>query len=498
MTTKNHDYLLAFLLAAITAAVYIPVRNFEFVSYDDFQYIYGNFHVLQGLSRSTIRWAFTAMHSANWNPLAWISHMLDIELFGLNAGMHHLVSLAFHCANTVLLFFALTALTRRRWPSLFVAALFALHPLHVESVAWVSERKDVLSTFFFLLMLRLYADYARSPTLRHYLLLLTLYLFGLMSKSMLVTVPFVLLCVDIWPLKRFEPAIDLQRYRTVIIEKIPFLCMAIVVSVLIFLAQRRGGAVAGIEQFSIPVRLSNAVISYSSYLFSTLFPHNLSFFYPHPGVVQLWRCSASALFLTAVTGAVIRYYKKFPWLAVGWFWYLITLLPVIGIVQVGSAARTDHFTYIPLTGIFIILAWGGRQIVLFSSRLRPVVIAAAFIAVAGFALLARAQTLHWRDNFSLFSHAVMVNPANPLANYKLGREYAQRGNHEMAVLYFSRSIVVRPDIASVHNDLGVAWASLGRYDSAYVHFKRALELDSTHTGAQDNYRRVKDVIEKNK
>ena len=397
--SKNRQILTVnILLAALTLAAYWQVGNNGFVNFDDDVYVSLNRHIHNGITIDGLRWAFTAGYASNWHPLTWISHMLDIQFFGPAPHWPHLVNLLFHIANVLLLFFVLRRMTAALWQSALVAALFALHPLHVESVAWIAERKDVLSTFFLMLTLAAYGQYAGKPSYRWYLAVILFFALGLMAKPMLVTLPFVLLLLDYWPLERLlqnkpqpvvptqlspapghrkkgkaarrpvkvaveieKPAVNRSQWeliRPLLLEKIPLVVLTIFSCAFTYIAQKEGGAFAPIEIYTFRIRIGNALVSYLRYIAKTVWPANLAVLYPHPGLVPLWQVFGAALCLIALTLIVIRTARRFPYLAVGWLWFCGTLVPVIGIVQVGGQAMADRYTYIPSIGLFIMAAWG--------------------------------------------------------------------------------------------------------------------------------------------
>ena len=350
-------------LIILTAVCFWQVRNFDFVNYDDHLYVYANPHVLNGITTDGIIWAFTSGHASNWHPLTWLSLMLDCQLFGPEPGSMHLVNLLLHLANTLLIFTVLRKKSESVWPSAFVAALFAIHPAHVESVAWVAERKDVLSTFFFMLILLAYVAYVRRPGIFRYLIILAVFAMGLLAKPMLVTLPFLLLLLDYWPLKRFQvsPKLKTFSWQRAIIEKIPFFVLAIISSAVTFLVQRSGGAV--VERIEFDYRAANAIVSYGKYVLEVFWPVNLAVFYPfEENGLPPWQIAVAAAFLFSITVWVIALARKQKYLFVGWFWFIGTLVPVIGLVQVGSQAMADRYTYIPYIGLFIMIAWGAREL----------------------------------------------------------------------------------------------------------------------------------------
>ncbi len=344
----HSDFWIYLVLFVTTFAVYVQVRQFDFVNYDDPEYVSKNLHVREGITPAGIAWAFTSGDSANWLPLTRISHMFDAQLFGMRSGFHHLTNVLIHALATLLLFAFLSRATHMRWPSAFVAFVFALHPLHVESVAWIAERKDVLSAFFWFLALWSYVRYAERPGLGRYLLVLLPFCLGLMAKPMIVTLPFVLLLLDVWPLRRAA------RFG----KKLPFFALSAAVAITTYLVQRSSGAVKALTVFPIGLRVENALVSYCVYLGKMFWPASLAVFYPYPLTVPVWKYTIAGLAIVSISALAVRLFRAYPYVAVGWFWYLGTLLPVIGLVQVGAQARADRYMYVPMVGLAIILAWG--------------------------------------------------------------------------------------------------------------------------------------------
>ena len=381
-------------LIAVNIAVYAPVVHHEFVTWDDPQYLLGNPHVSGGLTGSGIRWAWTTGYASNWHPLTWWSHMLDVQMYGMSAGPHHVTSLLLHIVNTLLLFGLLHAMTGRLGPSAFVAALFAAHPLHVESVAWVSERKDVLSTLFWMLTVWAYLRYLRRPRLGRYFLMAAVFVLGLMAKPMLVTLPFVLLLLDVWPLGRVTLAWSTpQRSRVVelVREKLPLIALAAASSIITFVVQRQGGAVAASEALPLGDRVANALVSYMRYIGRMLWPARLAAVYPFSRPLPEWWVVGSLLGFFAMSIVAIRAGRRYPYVAVGWLWYVGTLVPVIGIIQVGSQAMADRYTYVPLVGLFIVVAWGAVDLCARWPHRRQVLPVAAGLAIVVCSVLARVQ-----------------------------------------------------------------------------------------------------------
>jgi len=363
---RRQKLIICLFLVAVTLMVYLQSTNHDFVSYDDVSYVTENPNIKAGITLEGILWAFTSGHAANWHPLTWISHMLDCELYGLNPTGHHWTNIQIHVANTILLFLVLSWMTGALWQSSLVAALFAVHPLHVESVVWVAERKDVLCTLFWILSMWAYAGYVRYSTKIHYVSSIILFTFGLMAKPMIVTLPFVFLLLDYWPLKRFQSGQSghgkILQQRLVALglvwEKIPFFILSAASSVATYIVQQSGGAVKHLDAIPFHARIGNAMVSYASYIGKMIWPINLAVFYPFPETIPLWQAAGAGVLLASVTVLVFRAACSKPYLAVGWLWYIGTLVPVIGLVQVGSQSMADRYTYIPLIGLFIIVVWG--------------------------------------------------------------------------------------------------------------------------------------------
>lgn len=485
----RRDVLIAVLLAAATLAVYCPVVGHDFVVYDDPVYVFENPHVRDGLTWDGLCWAFTTDHAANWHPATWISHMIDCQLFGLRPGWHHLVGVLLHAANSVLLYLVLKQMTQATGRSLLAAALFALHPLHVESVAWAAERKDVLSTLFWLLTMAAYLRYVRRPGWRTYGVVLAGFTLGLLSKPMVVTLPAVLLLLDFWPLGRFAtdaPGSDTtygKRLAHLVLEKVPLFTLSVLSGIVTLLAQSGGGAVASYESLPLGPRAANALVAYVAYLQKTVWPTGLAVLYPLRHV-SAWQWSAAAAILAAVTAAVLRQRNRAPYLAVGWFWYLVTLLPVIGLVQVGVQSMADRYTYIPLVGIFIAFAWAGGDLVAQLRFGRIALPVGAGILVLVCLGLTRTQVGFWRDSVTLFSHAVEVTGENYGAQVNLGAALRYEGRPDEAVPHLREALRICPGHVQAHRNLGAILLEQGRLDDAIVHFRAAVGLQpnnaSTH------------------
>ncbi|MCK5722984.1 MAG: tetratricopeptide repeat protein, partial [Gammaproteobacteria bacterium] len=471
---QNFMLIISLLLIAAILISYWQVKDFDFICFDDKPYVTENRRVQSGLTVKGFIWAFTTFHASNWHPLTWLSHMLDCELYGLNPMGHHWTSLHIHIANTLLLFFILQYMTGALWRSAFVAALFALHPLHVESIAWVAERKDVLSTFFGMLALLAYCRYAKQPSLAGYLLIILFLSMGLMAKPMLVTLPFLLLLLDFWPLERL-------RFVTVfrlVLEKIPLFVPVIISSCLTFMAQQSSGAVKSLESFPLTVRAANAFVSYASYAVKAIWPHNLTVFYPHPGnSLPLWQVFGAILLVGGASVLAIRSLKKYPYIAVGLFWYLGTLVPVIGLIQVGPQAMADRYTYIPMTGLFIIIAWGFSDLSTKWHYRKIVLTLFAVIILSVLAVSTFFQLGYWRSSIALFEYAVNITENNYLAHNNLGAALLEKGKFDKAVLHIKESLRIEPGCKAALYNLGAALSAQGKLDKAVLHYNDVLKIN---------------------
>lgn len=479
------------VLAVLVLAVYWQVHGFEFLHIDDTTYILENPHVLAGLSIHKAGWAFTTFRASNWHPLTWLSLMFDASIAGRNAGFYHVHNLVLHIASTLLLFGLLTRVTGAVWRSAFVAALFGLHPLHVESVAWITERKDVLSTVFWLLTTWLYMRYTERPRIGRYLAMLAAYALGLMAKPMLVALPITLLLLDYWPLGRLRSAESARStpntrpLSSLMVEKLALFALAAASCVVTFVAQRAGGAVTGLEIQPLGARAANAVVSYVAYILKMLWPANLAVFYPmpHEGHPALYVTSA-AMVLIAISAAVVLLRRRARFLLVGWLWYVITLVPVIGLVQVGSQAMADRYTYVPLIGLFIAIAWGVPEL-LPKARTRWLAIPAGAVILA-LAICARTQVGHWRDSKSLAEHAISSVPDNYKAQFDLGLALAEEGKLDEAIEQYNLALSAYPNNDSVHGALSVALLDRGDIAGAMEHARRAVEINPRLAGHHAN------------
>jgi tetratricopeptide (TPR) repeat protein len=498
-------FWLGALLVVVTVFAYAPVRHYGFVALDDQGYVMRNPQVRAGLTWAGMRWAFTTGYAANWHPLTWLSHMLDVQLFGLHAGAHHVVNLCLHLASTLLLWATLRRMTGSLGRSTFVAALFAVHPLHVESVVWIAERKDLLSTLFWMLTLWAYVSYVRAADRTSvrvwYGAVLLFFALGLLAKPMLVTLPFVLLLLDVWPLGRIAfpkttPGVVSLALRAettpgvvfgrLLVEKLPLFALAVASSVATLIAQRQGGAVVALHMVPLGVRVSNALVGYLTYLFRTIWPTRLAVFYPFDRSMPAWQGLAAFLALAALTVLLLRAARRRPYLGVGWLWFLGTLVPVIGLVQVGMQATADRYTYVPLIGIFIVIAWGAPELLARAPARRAVLPIAAAAAIAACTVGTRAQVAVWRDDQALWQHAKDVVPRNFRADSALGGMLNEAGKAHDAVALLREAVRIEPDFADAHNNLGMALVILGEDDEAAAELWTALRLNPGLGEAHNN------------
>jgi protein O-mannosyl-transferase len=488
----HNKYLIAFwiplALIAINLFVYYQVCNFEFIEWDDPSYVSQNAVIAKGLTWQGILWAFSTGHAANWHPLTWISHMIDVQLFGVDAGFHHFINVLFHIANTLLLFRLLFRMTTSWAQSAFVAGLFAVHPLHVESVAWIAERKDVLSTLFFMLTLFAYLAYLRRPALRRYLLLAGSFALALMAKPMIVTLPFVLLLLDIWPLRRASLAAGQRRaWLQLIREKAPLIAMAIASSAVTIAVQWRFGSVPDTNLYPLGFRIANATISYIAYIGNMLWPRNLCLFYPLPehSLPLLW-VTGSILLFAGIMIAAIGTARRHPHFLVGWLWYVGTLVPVIGLIQAGSQARADRYTYIPLIGLFIVAAWGIPSLLGRRRYCKILLATGAGAIICALAIVARAQTGYWLNAVIPWEHALESTAPNYYAFVNAGLALESRGEIARAIDYYNEALHLNPNYAIGHNALGKALLRQNQLDPAIEALNNALRLQPDFVEAHSN------------
>jgi tetratricopeptide (TPR) repeat protein len=481
-------------LMVVTLIIYWPVQHYGFIRFDEEQYVTHNPHVQGGLGKEGVLWAFSALEAGFWHPLTWMSLMLDYTWYGLNAGGYHWTNVLLHLACTLLLFLVLNGMTGAVFRSGLVAALFALHPLHVESVAWVAQRKDVLSGLFWMLAMGSYVWYARRPGWDRYLLVLVFLILGLMAKPMLVTLPFVFLLLDYWPLKRLQDRRSAGVLETLptptsstvrlIVEKAPLVAIAAVFSVIALMAEDRAGALPSLARFSMEARFSNAVVSYGVYLWKTIWPFDLAVFYPHPGAWPLSWVLGSGIFLLAASVFVVYEREQFPYLAVGWFWYLGVLLPVSGLIQVGSHGMADRYTYLPLIGIFLIIVWGIADLAAGLKIRASVVVAAACVLMVLLMGVARQQVMVWKDSKTLYEHALEATKKNYLAHSNLAATLMDLDRSDIAERHLIEALRIRPHYAVAHYNLGICLYRRGAWDKAAEHFSQAVLENPLYTKAR--------------
>jgi protein O-mannosyl-transferase len=480
------------LIAALTVAVYWPVLQNRFIDFDDDVYVTINTSVRQGLTSKGFVWAFTTFHAGNWHPLTWLSHMLDVELFDLNPMGHHATSLLLHVVNSLLLCALLHRLTGFIGRSMLVALLFALHPLHVESVAWVAERKDVLSTLFWLLTMWAYIGYTNKPSLQRYLPVAIFFALGLMAKQMLMTLPIILLLMDYWPLNRLFPhqggsRADQVSIKVLLLEKIPLVALSAAASLVILRAHASAKALFNVDGESLLLHSGNAFISYVKYILNMFWPVDLALFYPfEPSAVTAVKVAGAVALLAVLTGLVVMQKEKRPYLIFGWFWYLITLLPVIGFIRVGGQALADRYTYIPLIGLFLIIVWGAAEVAGTWPKGIPAVAGVAVIVVAILSMLTVKQIRYWQNSYDLFAHALAVVKRNWLAHNNMGILYAQHNRNDEAIFHFQESVRLNPKGVMGYRNLGNAYQSVGRNTEAIESFHQAVWLNPND--AESHYR----------
>ena len=508
MRPHRLEFVVCLCLIVATLAVFWRLSTHGFINLDDAHYVIKNPHVKAGLTKKGVIWAFTTFHAANWHPLTWLSHMLDCQIYGSKPGGHHFTNVLLHIANTLLLFLVFNRMTRRLWPSAFVAALFALHPLHVESVAWVAERKDVLSTFFWMLTMWTYVRYTESPGIGRYLSVLFFFALGLMAKPMLVTLPFVLLLLDYWPLGRFGMSqsgdtVISQNHQSKntsdrrwlvahpIREKVPFLALSVLSSVITLVAQQSGEAVARLDVLPLGMRIANALVAYVSYVGKMIWPQHLAVFYPYlPSELAMWRVAGSGLLLVSISALLMRAARRYRCLVTGWLWYLGTLVPVIGLVQVGAQSMADRYTYVPLIGLFVMVAWGVSGLTARWRYRRMVLAMSTGMLLSGLTIGTWLQVGHWKTSITLWKHALNVTDNNFDAHNGLARALADEGKLDEAIGHFLQALRIEPDFAGAHTNLGIVLAYQKKFDEAIGHFSEALRIEPDLADAHNGLGRV--------
>jgi tetratricopeptide (TPR) repeat protein len=521
--------LICLALAILTVITFWSLKDCGFINFDDNIYVYENASVQSGLNANSIKQAFSSELTkvGHWHPLTWLSLMLDHQIFGLNPSGYHLINLFFHVMNTLLLFLILRRMTKALWPSAFVAALFAIHPLHVESVAWIVERKDVLSTFFWMLTLGAYSYYVENRGFRRYALVLLFFVLGLMAKPMLITLPFVLLLLDYWPLQRFgeiKPEHKIQtevpklltsdkqkkkskkkqsvketlevkkpadpEYKWSLIypllwEKVPLFVLVILSSVVTYVAAQSAGAVHS-EAIPVDIRIGNAFVSYIAYIGKMIWPINLAVFYPYSKLLVPWQVLGSVFLFIVITLVVIWRAKRSPYLATGWLWYIGTLVPVIGIVQAGGQAMADRYTYIPLIGLFVIVAWGVPDLLKKWRYRKEILLALSALGILGLSIKTWTQVGYWRDSITLWNHTLKVTDNNSTAHNNRGLAYKDLGNYMQAIEDFSRAIEIKRGYAEAYNNRGNAYKGLGNYRQAIDDYDKAIEIKPDYAETYNN------------
>jgi predicted negative regulator of RcsB-dependent stress response len=503
MKRSHLKIIICLLLALATIFVYWQVQYFEFIDCDDTLYITENRHTQSGITFKTLVWAFTTIEAANWHPLTWLSLMLDYKLYGLNAGGYHWTNLIFHIANTLLLFLIVNRLTDEVWKSAFVAALFAVHPLNVESVAWVSERKNVLSMFFWIMTIWAYVFYVKRPGLRRYLLVLLTFALGLMAKPMLVTLPSILLLLDYWPLRRFSLSefghgynMSIQGHEKhdpktsaafkLILEKIPLFVLSTLSSVITVVAAKHGGAVKSFDMFPLENRFVNILVSYAGYLEKMVWPSNLTIFYPYQSHVSVWKIVGAGFLMSGIMAAAVWAAKRYRYLPVGWLWYINTLLPVIGLVQVGYHSMADRYAYASLIGVFIMFAWGVPDFFSKWRHCKTVLTITACSIIFSLMICSLSQVKYWQNSFSVFQRALDVTENNHMAHGGMGNFYLGQGDLAKAADHYLEALRIRPDYADIKINLGTVYIKQGKYEEAIHQFQEALKEKPNAAKAYNN------------
>lgn len=469
------EFLICFVLFLLVFLVYHSIPNFEFNNFDDLLYVVDNINVQRGLTLSGFCWAFTSFSASNWHPITWLSHMLDCTMFGMNPGGHFFTNLLLHALNSILLFIIFLKMTGAKWRSAFVAALFAVHPLHVESVAWISERKDLLSALFAFLTIWAYWSYTVESRKKFYWAAIFFFAVGLMSKPMLVTLPFVLILLDYWPLHRLERRINLKEFRDQCLEKYPFFALSLASSGLTIMAQQK--AMSSMQEFPLDVRLGNALTSYVRYLEKTFWPVDLAYFYPIPEFMEIGTVVICAAAIIGLSLVAVRLSGKAPYLPVGWFWYLGMLVPVIGIVQVGSQSMADRYTYIPLIGIFIAVVWGAEAVSKSFRYGKVMTFSCGVAVVILLALMANLQTSHWKNSKEIYTHAIRIMPDNHVAHNNLGVTYTNVRDFGRAEFHFQQALRIYPDYSRAIYNFALLNELQNRLDESIAGFRKFLETE---------------------
>jgi len=470
------------ILAIITFAAFWQVDQFEFINFDDNVYVSENVAVQTGLTKEGFLWAFSTKYFGLWNPLVWLSLMADYELYGLNAGGYHVTNLIFHILSALLLFWLFHRMTGEIWKSAFVAAFFALHPLHVESVAWISERKDVLSAFFWMLTLCFYVFYTEKQSVKRYLLVVFSFVLALLSKPMVVTLPLIMILLDYWPLKRFELRKD-NLFARQIKEKLPLIVLS--AALVAFMLYVPGEQQVFEKSFSVMSRLANAPVAFVTYLVKTFWPHDMAIFYPFPSQTPVWQITGAILLIIAITAAVIITVKRLPHLFVGWFWFMITIAPVIGILQIGDFAMADRYHYLPSIGIGVMLAWGIPHCIKREDRRKNILWPVAIFSLLVLSVLTWEQSVHWKNNIELWNHAIQVTEDNYMAHNNLASALLEKGETEKAMHHYHEAIAINHYPAAYYN-IGVIYYRMGQHQQSIEYFKKAIREKADYAAAYFN------------
>jgi len=484
-------YLICLIVIVWTTICYISVSNFDFIAFDDGSYVFNNSHINSGISISNIRWAFTAIFHGNWHPLTWLSHMLDCHVYGLNPGAHHITNLQFHLINTILLYIIFYLLTKKQLLCGLLAFLFAMHPLHVESVVWIAERKDMLSTCFGLLSILYYIKYIKNKKWASYAAMIFFYILSLMSKQMFVTLPFLLLLLDIWPLNRLtdckqNPQYFSKHIRHILYEKWPLFVLSILFCCLAIFTQHACGTIKTFESIPLSTRLANACYSYISYLTKTIWPYDLAVFYPYSTHLSLWQIIGSVLFLFGMTGMAIGCYRQYPYVTVGWFWYIIMLLPVIGIIQIGSQSMADRYTYMPLTGIFIMVIWRISSYLKTIHPQKTIILLFITGVMTWLTVCTTHQISYWENSITLFQHTLKVTSNNHLAHTNIASAYYQSKQYKQALYHYQKAFELG-QLVEIACSMGKIYEKLGDMAHAEASYQMALSISPNHIETRLSY-----------
>jgi hypothetical protein len=488
MIASKQKLFIYVILIVITFAVFRQVHQYEFVNLDDMAYVTENHHIQSGMTSEGVRWAFSTKYFGLWNPLVWLSLMLDYQLFGNNAGGYHITNLIFHALSALMLFWLFNRMTGAEWKSAFIAAFFALHPLHVESVAWISERKDVLSAFFWMLTLCFYVYYTEKPITKRYLLVLFSFILALLSKPMVVTLPVIMILLDYWPLNRFRIGAESRKGKMFlwqIKEKTPFIILSLFIIVLTLYNPDR----PHIEDFPADLRIENAVVSFVTYLEKTFWPHDMTVFYSFPIHILIWQVIGATMLIIAITTSVIVMAKRLPYLFVGWMWYAITIVPVIGLIQISVTvpyAMADRYHYLPSIGIAVMLAWGIPSLIPNRQIWKGFLFPAVIVFYAILAVISWQQCSYWKNSVSLWSHALQVTKNHYLIYLRLGNAFGRIGQYEKAIDNFNEAVRLQLDNTEAYNGRGISYNKIGKYQLAIDNFSKAIDLNPYYTAAYRN------------